>query len=211
MSTIGTSHRRLWCSWRWVLSTHLVPLQVSCHLSPFETTLSGLEAYELNKSWSLNIHVPPGYEASFHWSANMGMSWRNCLTSVYVPYLCWPELQLGYSHLPLLLLWKPEGVIFVPWNAKRFHTCLSMNPLRFCPATVTSAAEACKVNQAPVVYFCIKVFKGMLLPRSKILLIFLPSQPIHLLRFWGQKGQERELNVTNIVYKAFWIFNSCGR
>jgi len=52
---------------------HLVSLQDSCQLSLYEMTLSGLEAYELNKSWSLNIHVQPGYEASFHGSANMGM------------------------------------------------------------------------------------------------------------------------------------------
>lgn len=48
-------------------------ITVSCQLSLYEMTLSDLEAYELNKSWSLNIHVQPGHEASFHGSANMGM------------------------------------------------------------------------------------------------------------------------------------------
>lgn len=164
-------------------------ITVSCQLSLYEMTLSGLEAYELNKSWSLNIHVQPGHEASFHGSANMGMFWGDCLASVDVPYLCWPELQLGYSHLPLLLLWRPEGAIFVLWNVDRVCICLSMTPLHFWPATVTSAAEAHKVKQAPMVYFRIKVFKGMMLPSSKILLISWPSQPFSLFTCSGFGGR----------------------
>lgn len=102
MSAIGTSHCRLWCSWRWALSTHLVPLQVSCHLSPFETTLPNLEAYELNKSWSLKIHVPPWIWGKLPWKYKQG----------YVLKELYDKCRCALS----LLAWAPAG-LFSPSTA----------------------------------------------------------------------------------------------
>ena len=154
---------------------------------------SDLEAQELTQSWSFNICVQSGDEASFQGSASVGMYWRYRLASLDAPWPLCLELQLGYPHLPPLFWWRPEQLIFVPWNAEKFLTCLSMTSHHFLSATATTSA--CKSMQGKVRPSGLKVFKGMLLPWSKIVSVLtsgalLPSSPFTWSGF-GVGGPER--------------------
>lgn len=160
---IGASHSGWRSGWRWALSTHpfwLIPVQVSCQLSPCETAVSSdMEAQELTQSWSFNICVQFGHKASWvflHRSASVGMQWR--LGSLDVPWPLWLEFQLGSSHH---FSSGGQSGLFLSFGT----SCPFMTSLHFTPTAITSA---CKSMQSKACPSGVKVFKGMLLLWSKV-------------------------------------------